>query len=82
METLFLLMKENKSKEIQGKNVLSFTKFVPGGFCPGGVLSCHHHAGSRIHKISSALSKIIGDGGGGGGGALRLRLIFCKNCVS
>ena len=41
---------ENKSKEIQGKNVLSFTKFVLGGFCPGvfglevfvrGVLSCH-----------------------------------------
>ena len=28
---------ENKSKEIQGKNVLSFTKFVLGGFCPGGV---------------------------------------------
>ena len=27
---------ENKSKEIQGKNVLSFTKFVLGGFCPGG----------------------------------------------
>ena len=27
---------ENKSKEIQGKNVLSFTKFVQGGFCPGG----------------------------------------------
>ena len=26
---------ENKSKEIQGKNVLSFTKFVLGGFCPG-----------------------------------------------
>ena len=31
---------ENKSKEIQGKNVLSFTKFVlggglSGGFCPG-----------------------------------------------
>ena len=25
---------ENKSKEIQGKNVLSFTKFVLGG-CPG-----------------------------------------------
>ena len=23
-------------------------------------------AGSRIHKISSALSKVIGDGGGGG----------------
>ena len=28
---------ENKSKEIQGKNVLSFTKFVLGGFCPGGL---------------------------------------------
>ena len=36
---------ENKSKEIQGKNVLSLTKFVLGGFvwgfwlgvfCPGG----------------------------------------------
>ena len=27
---------ENKSKEIQGKNALSFTKFVLGGFCPGG----------------------------------------------
>ena len=27
---------ENKSKEIQGKNVLSFTKFVLGGFCLGG----------------------------------------------
>ena len=36
--------KENKTKEIQGKNVLSFTKFVLGGFvrrafdlggCPG-----------------------------------------------
>ena len=26
---------ENKSKEIQGKNVLSFTKFVLRGFCPG-----------------------------------------------
>ena len=26
---------ENKSKEIQGKNVLSFTKFILGGFCPG-----------------------------------------------
>ena len=24
-------------------------------------------AGSRIHKISSTLSKVIGDGGGGGG---------------
>ena len=27
---------ENKSKEIQGKNVLSFTKFVLGGSCPQG----------------------------------------------
>ena len=27
---------ENKSKEVQGKNVLSFTKFVLGGFCLGG----------------------------------------------
>ena len=26
---------ENKSKEFQSKNVLSFTKFVLGGFCPG-----------------------------------------------
>ena len=26
------------------------------------------HAGSRIHKISSTLSKVIDDGGGGGGG--------------
>ena len=25
------------------------------------------HAGSRIHKISSTLSKVIGDGGRGGG---------------
>ena len=25
-------------------------------------------AGSRIHKISSTLSKVISDGGGGGGG--------------
>ena len=25
------------------------------------------HAGSRIHKISSTLSKVIGNGGGGGG---------------
>ena len=24
------------------------------------------HTGSRIHKISSTLSKVIGDGGGGG----------------
>ena len=29
---------ENKSKEIQGKNVSSFTKFVVVGFCPGGWL--------------------------------------------
>ena len=29
-------IEENKSKEIQGKNVLSFTKFVLGGFCLGG----------------------------------------------
>ena len=27
---------ENKSKEIQGKNVSSFTKFVLRGFCLGG----------------------------------------------
>ena len=27
---------ESKSKEIQGKNVLSFTQFVLGGFCLGG----------------------------------------------
>ena len=26
---------ENKSKKIQGKNVLSFSKFVLRGFCPG-----------------------------------------------
>ena len=26
-------------KEVQGKNVLSFTKFVMGGFCPGVFLS-------------------------------------------
>ena len=26
---------ENKSKEIQGKNVLSFTKFILGGFVRG-----------------------------------------------
>ena len=26
------------------------------------------HAGNRIRKISSTLSKVIGDGGGGGGG--------------
>ena len=38
------------------------------------------HARSRIHKISSTLSKVIGDGGGGGG-ALCLRLLFCKLCA-
>ena len=27
--------------------------------------------GSRIHKISSTLSKVFGDGGGGGGGGGR-----------
>ena len=27
---------ENKSKEFQGKKVLSFTKFVLGGYCLGG----------------------------------------------
>ena len=42
------------------------------------------HAGSRIHKISSTLSKVISDwgggveGGGGGGAAIHLRLLFCK----
>ena len=30
---------ENKSKEIQGKNVLSFAKFCPGNFWLGGFLS-------------------------------------------
>ena len=39
-------------------------------------------AGSRIHKISSTLSKVIDDGGGGGGEgggeALCLYLLFCK----
>ena len=33
---LVFINEENKSKEIQGKNVLSFTKFVLGGVCPGG----------------------------------------------
>ena len=32
---LCFINEENKSKEIQGKNVLSFTKFALGGFCPG-----------------------------------------------
>ena len=40
-----------------------------------GFLSCRHHAGSRIHKISSTRSKIIGDGGGGGGGPQSVRLL-------
>ena len=39
-------------------------------------------AESRIHKISSTLSKVIGDWGGGGGGGRRegeaLRLLFRK----
>ena len=39
------------------------------------------HAGSRIHKISSALSKVIGDGGGGGGGAGHSAVYFVKLCV-
>ena len=33
---LVFINEENKSKEFQGKNVLSFKKFVLGGFCPGG----------------------------------------------
>ena len=33
-------------------------------------------AGSRIHKLSSTLSKVIGDGGGGGGGGSTLSLPF------
>ena len=36
---LFFYNEENKSKEILGKNVLSFTKFVLGGFGLGGFLS-------------------------------------------
>ena len=47
----------------------------------GIFLSCHHHAGSRIHKISSTLSKIIGDGGGGGGGHSASTLYSVKLCV-
>ena len=35
LETVFI-NEENKSKEIQGKNVLSFTKFVLGGLAWGG----------------------------------------------
>ena len=39
-----------------------------------------HDYWSRIHQISSTVSKVIGDGGGGGGreGALQLRLLFCE----
>ena len=51
------------------------------GFMSRGLLSCHHHAGSRIHKISSTLSKIIGDGGGGGGGDSASDLYSVKLCV-
>ena len=36
-------------------------------------------AGSRIHKISSTLSKVIGDGGGGGHSASAF--YFVKLCV-
>ena len=41
LRNFVFINEENKSKEIQGKNVLSFTKFVLGGFwlgvfCPGG----------------------------------------------
>ena len=39
------------------------------------------HAGSRIHKISSTLSKVIGDGGGGGGFRLHLAFYSVKLCV-
>ena len=31
----FVISEGNKSKEIQGKSVLSFTKFFLWGFCPG-----------------------------------------------
>ena len=47
----------------------------------GDFLSCHHHAGSRIHKISSTLPKIIGDWGGGGGGHSTSALYSVKLCV-
>ena len=40
------------------------------------------HAGSRIHKISSTLSKIIGNGGGGGGeGGMHSAFYSVKLCV-
>ena len=38
------------------------------------------HAESRIHKISSTLSKVIGDWGGGGGGRV-LAFYSVKLCV-
>ena len=39
-------------------------------------------AGSRIHKISSTLSKVIGDGvGGGGGGHSASTFYSVKLCV-
>ena len=41
------------------------------------------HAGSRIHKISSTLSKVLGNGGGGGGGGGTPPPPFILyNCVS
>ena len=39
------------------------------------------HTGSSIHKISSALSKVIGDGGGGGGGQSASAIYSVKLCV-
>ena len=40
------------------------------------------HAGNRIHKISSTLSKAIGDwGGGGGGGHSTSAFYSAKLCV-
>ena len=40
------------------------------------------HAGSRIHKISSTISKVIGDEGGGGeGGHSASAFYFVKLCV-
>ena len=39
------------------------------------------HAGSRIHKISSALSKVTGNSGGGGGGHSAFAFYSLKLCV-
>ena len=39
------------------------------------------HAGSKIHKISSTLSKVIGDGRGGGGGYSASAFYSVKLCV-